>query len=97
MEYVSVMCSSKLMLIDVEALDYPPFFAYFEKIMSIPAALVDPRIVDLNNLNYSAWSVVAYQRSTVIATELVLGVVLLKLVLTYNIDKIILIPVQIYP
>ena len=60
------------------ALDYPPFFAYFEKVLSIPASLIDPRIVDLNNLNYSAWSVVAYQRTTVILTELVLASVLLK-------------------
>ncbi|KAH9077378.1 glycosyltransferase family 57 protein [Lactarius deliciosus] len=59
-------------------LDYPPFFAYFEKVLSIPASLIDPRIVDLNNLNYSAWTVVAYQRTTVILTELLLAAVLLK-------------------
>ena len=60
------------------ALDYPPFFAYFEKALSIPASFIDPRIVDLNNLDYSAWSVIAYQRTTVILTELVLAAVLLK-------------------
>ncbi|KAJ7638709.1 glycosyltransferase family 57 protein [Roridomyces roridus] len=57
-------------------LDYPPFFAYFEKLLSIPASFIDPKIVDLNNLNYDAWSVVAYQRTTVILSELVLGAVL---------------------
>ncbi|THH17940.1 hypothetical protein EW146_g2963 [Bondarzewia mesenterica] len=61
-------------------LDYPPFFAYFEKILSIPASFIDSRIVDLNNLNYSAWTVIAYQRTTVVLTELVLGAVLLRLV-----------------
>ncbi|KAI0375747.1 glycosyltransferase family 57 protein [Pilatotrama ljubarskyi] len=61
-------------------LDYPPFFAYFEKLLSIPAYFVDPRIVDLNNLSYGAWSVVAYQRTTVILTELVLGAAVLKFV-----------------
>jgi alpha-1,3-glucosyltransferase len=60
------------------ALDYPPFFAYFEKLLSIPASFIDPKIVDLTNLNYDAWSVVAYQRTTVILTELVLGVALLR-------------------
>lgn len=60
------------------ALDYPPFFAYFEKFLSIPASIIDPQIVDLNNLNYDAWSVVAYQRTTVILTELVLGAALLR-------------------
>ena len=62
----------------ITALDYPPFFAYFEKLLSIPAYFVDPRIVDLNNLNYDAWSVIAYQRATVILTELVLGAAVLK-------------------
>lgn len=61
-------------------LDYPPFFAYFEKLMSIPAYFIDPRIVDLNNLNYAAWSVVAYQRTTVILTELVLGAAVLRFI-----------------
>ncbi|KIJ70201.1 glycosyltransferase family 57 protein [Hydnomerulius pinastri MD-312] len=61
-------------------LDYPPFFAYFEKLLSIPASFVDPAIVDLQNLNYDAWSVVAYQRTTVIVTELVLGAALLKFI-----------------
>ncbi|KAF9646765.1 glucosyltransferase [Thelephora ganbajun] len=61
-------------------LDYPPFFAYFEKVMSIPAYWIDPRIVDLQNLNYDSWSVIAYQRSTVILTELVLGWALLKFI-----------------
>ncbi|KAJ6629098.1 glycosyltransferase family 57 protein [Mycena sp. CBHHK59/15] len=61
-------------------LDYPPFFAYFEKLLSIPASLIDPKIVDLNNLNYDAWSVIAYQRTTVILSELVLGAVLLRFI-----------------
>lgn len=65
------------------ALDYPPFFAYFEKLLSIPAFFIDPKIVDVNNLNYDAWSVIAYQRSTVIVTELVLGIVLLQSVLLH--------------
>ena len=59
-------------------MDYPPFFAYFEKLLSIPAALIDPNIVDLNNLKYDAWTVVVYQRCSVILTELVLGLAVLK-------------------
>lgn len=61
-------------------LDYPPFFAYLEKLLSIPASLIDSKIVDLNNLNYDGWSVIGYQRTTVILTELVLGIVLLKFI-----------------
>jgi len=59
-------------------LDYPPFFAYFEKLLSIPASFIDPGIVDLQNLQYDAWTVVVYQRMTVIITELVLGAALLR-------------------
>ncbi|KAF9469085.1 glucosyltransferase [Collybia nuda] len=61
-------------------LDYPPFFAYFEKVLSIPASFIDPKIVDLTNLNYDSWSAIAYQRTTVIITELVLGAALLRFV-----------------
>ncbi|KAJ7276314.1 glucosyltransferase [Mycena haematopus] len=61
-------------------LDYPPFFAYFEKLLSIPASFVDPKIVDLNNLNYDAWSVIAYQRITVILSELVLAAALIRFI-----------------
>ncbi|KAF5333253.1 hypothetical protein D9611_002180 [Ephemerocybe angulata] len=61
-------------------LDYPPFFAYFEKLLSIPAYLIDPKIVDLQNLNYDSWSVIAYQRTSVIITELVLATALLRFI-----------------
>ncbi|KAL5488050.1 ALG8 [Sanghuangporus weigelae] len=61
-------------------LDYPPFFAYFEYLLSIPAALVDRRIVDLNNLNYDSWSVIIFQRTTVLITELALAFALLRFI-----------------
>ena len=79
-EYVQAFYPALAYLCYVTALDYPPFFAYLEKLLSIPASLIDPKIVDLNNLNYDGWSVIVYQRTTVILTELVLGVVLLKYV-----------------
>ena len=78
MESVSVSLSEFSYTDTHTALDYPPFFAYFEKLLSIPAYFVDPKIVDLNNLRYDAWSVVVFQRTTVILSELVLGLVLLK-------------------
>ncbi|KAH8106117.1 glycosyltransferase family 57 protein [Cristinia sonorae] len=61
-------------------LDYPPFFAYFEKLLSIPASLIDPKIVDLDNLGYDALPAVLYQRTTVVVTELLLGFVLLRFI-----------------
>ncbi|GAA5871553.1 hypothetical protein JCM8547_001370 [Rhodosporidiobolus lusitaniae] len=53
-------------------LDYPPFFAFFERFLSTFAYIVDPAVVRLDNLGYGAMSAVTFQRTTVIASELVL-------------------------
>ncbi|KAG6402751.1 hypothetical protein SASPL_134962 [Salvia splendens] len=54
-------------------LDYPPFFAYFEKFLSIFAARVDPTITDLHRgLNYASSSVILFQRFSVVLSDLVL-------------------------
>lgn len=54
-------------------LDYPPLFAFFEKLLSLFAVRVDPKIVDLiNGLNYKAETVVVFQRVTVMLADLVL-------------------------
>ncbi|KAJ1735097.1 glycosyl transferase [Coemansia biformis] len=53
-------------------LDYPPFFAWFEWALSHAARLWDPRIVDVDRLGYAAESCIAFQRLTVLISELVL-------------------------
>lgn len=61
-------------------LDYPPFFAYWERVLSSFAYVVDPEIVRLDNLGYAAGAAVAFQRSTVILSELVLVLALFRCV-----------------
>ena len=53
-------------------LDYPPAFAAFEWLLSQPASLIDSTMVNVKSLNYDSWSTVAFQRSTVILSELLL-------------------------
>lgn len=54
-------------------LDYPPFFAFFERFLAIFAAWVDPKIVDLTDgRNYNAWSAMLFQRASVMAADAVL-------------------------
>ena len=54
------------------ALDYPPFFAYFEWLMSQAAAHLEPTLLNVKALNYDSWQTIYFQRTTVILTELVL-------------------------
>lgn len=54
-------------------LDYPPLFAYFELLLSLPASLLDPTIVDLvAGQNYATPFAILFQRLSVAAADLVL-------------------------
>jgi len=53
-------------------LDYPPYFAGFEWLLSQLAALVDGRMVNVDSLGYASWATTAFQRATVVVSELML-------------------------
>lgn len=54
-------------------LDYPPLFAYFERLLAVPARLLDPTITDLRRgLGYAVDSAVLFQRLSVVASDIVL-------------------------
>ncbi|KAL3496247.1 glycosyl transferase [Aspergillus germanicus] len=61
-------------------LDYPPFFAAFEWVLSQLAQYADPAMLVVKNLEYDSWQTIYFQRGTVIMTELVLLYALNKFV-----------------
>uniref|UniRef100_A0A2P2IVY9 Alpha-1,3-glucosyltransferase n=1 Tax=Rhizophora mucronata TaxID=61149 RepID=A0A2P2IVY9_RHIMU len=54
-------------------LDYPPFFAFFEYVLSFFAHFIDPQITDIEaGLNYKSDTVIYFQRTSVIVSDLCL-------------------------
>lgn len=53
-------------------MDYPPFFAWIEWVLSKLAVHVDPAMLEIKNLTYDSCQTIYFQRFTVIALEFLL-------------------------
>lgn len=62
-------------------LDYPPFFAYFEYFLSqlVPKSVFDDGCLDIVAKGKYGWPTIAFQRTTVVLSELALGYSLQKM------------------
>ena len=68
-------------------LDYPPLFAWFERLLAVPAARVDPEMLRVDNLGYASWSAVAFQRASVVASEAVLVSAVLTFIARHGLHR----------
>ncbi|KAF0682748.1 Aste57867_25151 [Aphanomyces stellatus] len=59
-------------------LDYPPFFAWFERLLGLAAAYVDPGMLNLHSLGYASPGTVVFQRLSVVVSDIVLYVAIVK-------------------
>lgn len=70
-------------------LDYPPFFAYFEWIMSqfVPSVVKQDGCLDIVEVGQFGWATVIFQRSTVIVSEILLYAVLQYFINTTSLSE----------
>ena len=58
--YYELTSGQRMVLLWQVWMDYPPFFAYFEYLLSVPASFADRQIVNVTNFNYASDKTVNY-------------------------------------
>jgi alpha-1,3-glucosyltransferase len=53
-------------------LDYPPLFAWFERLLGLAAYYVDPVMLSLTSLEYASYRTILFQRLSVVLSDIVL-------------------------
>jgi alpha-1,3-glucosyltransferase len=69
-------------------LDYPPFFAWFEYALSIPAGLIAPEALEITAGTVQTAATVFYQRATVILSEGVMIYILTRRIKTDTLTQL---------
>ena len=62
----------------IGTLDYPPFFAWFEYLLSLVAPVFDSRMLELSNVDYASQATVLFQRLSVIVADIALYIFTLR-------------------
>jgi alpha-1,3-glucosyltransferase len=72
-------------------LDYPPFFAFFEYLLGYPAALFYPDMLVIDNVGYESDHAVMYLRLSVIISEILLYMAIMKYTQSSSVEMMILV------
>lgn len=72
-------------------LDYPPFFAFFELVLGFPASYFYPEMLVIAKDGYASDHTIMYQRITVIISEIVLFIAIMKYTQSKAVEMMILV------
>jgi alpha-1,3-glucosyltransferase len=75
----------------VWTLDYPPFFAFFEYLLGYPASIFYPNMLVIEKNGYVSDHTIMYLRLTVIISEILMFIAIMKYTKTTSVEMMILV------